>query len=273
MMRTFCFLLLASLSLWAKEVPLTQSMTIYIPLKSWSVIELPFKIQEKSFTPFVSMVKKGDLLAPLKEQIEIPTISEDESKLSKKSPSKGKRPPQRAKKNEPLEYTFGENVVQLYPKKKGSTELLIWGHKYPVILKLVVDDELGESHYRFIDYDQQRDLAADFESDPHITVCQKLTKSLYEKKAPKGYREKSYFAEYVEGGRKHVLVQTFFGKRYIGEEWRVTNVSNERDVLYNEQFLDVGIYSASVENDVLLPGETTRVFVVRAYEEKHVGIE
>ena len=262
-------LMFSAMTISAKEIPLTQTITLYVPLKEFSVIEFPFEIKDKRFTPFISMVKKGDILASLKEEIEVPKMGEAERTSSKKG-RKGKKNVKK-KKPSPINVETGKNNLQIYPKKVGHTEVIVWGHKYPVIIKLVVDNELGIKHYRFIDYDQQRDIAAKFESEPHVRVLEKLTVALFDEKPPKGYKNESFYSEYIEEQKKFVLVQTFFGKRYVGEEWRVTNVGKGSETIHPHQYLDHGVYSVTPENNILNEGETTRMFLVRGYSAEEKG--
>jgi len=245
----------------AKDIPITNSVTIYIPVQQFSVVEFPFKITGKKASSFYTVVKVEKKKKNKDSIINIPSM--DKPLISSSHSKKTKKV---KKSKAPIKIAIGENNLQLYPLTKGHLEFVIWGYKkYPILLKIVVDPALGENYYKFIDYSTKPKAVKSFESDTHEKIISKLTKALFKRKAPKGYKKESFYSKFTSENTEFVLVQSFFGKRYIGEEWVATNNSSKREKLYPEEFFNDDIYSVSFENDILLPKESTRIFIVRKY--------
>jgi len=58
MLKILLLIVFSVLYLNAKNIPMVQNIEIYVPTKEWVVIELPFEIKAKNFTPFVYQIKK-----------------------------------------------------------------------------------------------------------------------------------------------------------------------------------------------------------------------
>jgi len=256
----------------AKDIPLKDVQTLYIPLKAYSVIEFPFEIAGQPKTSnFFSVVQKKKEVIPQQESIAIPKLSSQAGTppANKNAKGKGGQAPQTSS---PVVVDFGKNSLQLFAKKVGHFDVVVWGHKYPVILRIIVDEKLGGQHYTFVDYDTEEKNAAAFESDPHEKVLEKLNVSLYNNETPKGYKALEYVAKFTEGDYQYILIQTLFGKDYIGEEWRLKRLTSckkpdqqedEGCNLYPGMFDLKGIYSVSFEQNRLAKGESTRMFIIR----------
>ena len=62
-----------------------------------------------------------------------------------------------------------------------------------------------------------------------------------------------------------VLLRTYEGRGFVGETYRLTNVSQRPMVLAEEEFdrEDAGVVAVSIETHQLAPGESTYVFAIR----------
>ncbi|PCI30916.1 MAG: hypothetical protein COB67_00230 [SAR324 cluster bacterium] len=251
---------------FAKDIPLKDVVTIYIPNKTYSVIEFPFKITDKKGSSFYSVVIKNKKKISLKEEISIPKLLKPGTKPSKKNKKN------KSGANAPVIFDFGPNSMQIFPKKLGHMDIVLWGHRYPIIVRIVVDDKLGEQHYTFIDYDSIKKEATEYESEPHEKILGKLTIALYNNKTPKGYKNVDYYSKFTEGNLEYILIQSMFGSQYIAEEWRIRLLKKDEvedtdspieQRLYAGMFDLNGIYSISFENDFLKMDEATRMFIIR----------
>ena len=252
----------------AKDIPISNTMTIYVPLKQFSVIAFPFKITGKKSSSFYTTVKveKKQKKSNEHSDIKIPSMDKPliSSRFKDKKGIKKKKERKRSKKA-PIKIDVGNNNVQIYPLATGHIELIIWGYKkYPIMLKIIVDPKLGENYYNFVDYNTKPKSVKKFESDSHEKILAKITKALFLGKSPKGYKKETFYSKFTSDNLEFVLVQGFYGKRYIGEEWIGTNKS-DKIKLYPEMFFNDDIYSVSFENNILNKGESTRIFIVRKY--------
>lgn len=80
---------------------------------------------------------------------------------------------------------------------------------------------------------------------------------------PKGYASKVKSKKYNIGKVKMKLVRSLVGKGYRADEWLIKNGYGEKKRFHEEMFYNDGIYAVALENNVLAPGEATRLFVVR----------
>lgn len=265
--RVSFFIFLFSAVLSAKDIPISNTITIYVPLKQFSVIAFPFKVTGKKASSFYTTVKVKKREHNQDEQSDVKIPSMDKPLISSRfKKKKGIKKSKKARaKKAPIKIDVGNNNIQLYPLKTGYLELIVWGYeKYPIMLKIIVDPKLGENYYNFVDYNSKPKAVGKFESDSHEKILAKLTKALFLRKPPKGYKKESFYSKFTSGNLEFVLIQGFYGKRYIGEEWIGTNKS-DKIKLYPEMFFNDDIYSVSFENNVLGKGESTRIFLVRKY--------
>lgn len=65
-----------------------------------------------------------------------------------------------------------------------------------------------------------------------------------------------------------VLLRTYDGRGFIGEAYRLTNISQEPMLLAEEEFdrEDASVVAVSIETHHLVPGESTHVFAIRQGE-------
>lgn len=242
------------------EVPLEKIINVDVALGEHAVFDFPFKIKSANPTSF-----KGDY--------NIQQISEDAQKVSggtdyldEKLPPKraAKGSPQAKAKNDPINVKRGSHTISMYPKKYGEISFLVWGHDYPVMLKVkVTKDKAGPTHMKFVDYDEKLEEAKVLEKTSHEKMITVLISHLYKKKTPKGYQAKNRSKYYSIGNIKMKLVRSIVGDSYRGDEWIIKNNYKVAKKFHEEIFYNDGIYAVSLENNVLQPKESTRLFVVR----------
>ncbi len=250
----------------AKDVPLVQNLVIYIPVKEFSIVEFPFLIKAKSFTPFIYKVELHEIKNnndPLKAAVELPKISSSNGFTV--SPPVIKKIFTKKKKEKPLSVTWGKNFAQFYPRYAGSTEVIIWGYKkYPILLKLVAtkDMQKADRYIKFIDYDKSFTTNQNFRDLSHEKICSRLIYLLYNNKTPSGFKVESQHKEYKSKNFNFILIKSIIGRYYSATEYQITNISNKKIILNEPMFASAYTYAISIENRNLKAGETTKMFVV-----------
>jgi len=240
----------------AKIIPLVQNLEIYIPVKELSVIEFPFLIKEKKFTPFVYKVKLnkiGNKSDPLKSAVKLPKISSTNG-FTIHQPVSVKNI-----------FTRNKNFAQFYPRYEGSTEVIIWGYKkYPILLKLIAtkDKKKTNRYIKFIDYDKSFKVRKDFADLSHEKLCSRLIYLLYNNKVPGGFKVESEHKEYKSKNFDFILIKSIIGKYYSATEYKITNISDKKIKLNEPMFASAYTYAISIVNRDLNPNETTKIFVV-----------
>jgi len=272
-----CSLLIFVTSSVAKDVPLVKNIDIYIPYKEFSVIEFPFEVKGYDFTPFVYTksigIKKDKSIDPT--SYKAPSLQPSVKSLSNRKKVtklvKQRLAMKKAKNSSPINVAKGKNLFRLYPKKVGKTELLVWGYKkFPIMINLIITKDVTKANklISFIDLSQDLKKAEDFESTYHDRVIVKITKALYANSLPRGYKEEITKKEFFSNTLHVVLIKRYLGRRYMGEEYIVINKNDKTISLDSKMFEGNGIYGITFINNILSPGSSTRVFVVR--ERSHV---
>ncbi len=267
-----CFSLFSNI-LFAKDMPISNKLKITIPYKSFVAFEFPFEIKDKDITPFVYVKKKVKSKKVKKNYDEYKkpslnkTTNNDTLNLPK-TPTKIQKKiiqKQKVKKIPPLSITVGKNIIKIYARELGHTELIIWGYKaYPIMLELEVvqNDKYANKYIKFLDYKTNENKAEIFESTYHERVLTKLIYALYNNKTPTGYKLKEDTKVFQLDFFKLVLIKELVGKRYIASEYLVANNSDKTLNLYEEMFSADGVYAISFENNNLNKHSNTRMFVV-----------
>jgi len=266
LVQTVFSLVLIGSALVAKDIPLVRNIDIYIPYKEFSVIEFPFKIKGYAFTPFVYKAEIKDKKIGLDPTYKTPSLKKAPSSIPQKVIKATKNKLKAKKHATPINVAKGNNFFRLYPKKIGKTELLVWGYKeYPVMIKLHVTKDVTkyDKQIKFLDYSIKEAKAKKFESSSHDRVVIKITKALYLKTLPQGYKNRSLHTEYISNDLHVELTKTIIGKRYKGEEYILTNNNSDTVTLMPEMFEGKGIYGVTFINNILTPKSSTRVFIVR----------
>jgi len=275
--------LILSSSLYAIEIPIVQNLEVTIPLKELSVIEFPFEVKVKNFTPFVYKKKKTiqkDVekkdFDPLKDSVKLPQVK-DLTPLSnirnmrdiKKKITANKNAVVNTLKGKSKKFSvsWGKNFVQFLPKKEGSTQLIVWGYeKFPIIIKIIIsnDKELSNSYIKFVDYeaDNKKITKKSLKNTSHEKVCSRLIKSLYNHKVPSGYKTVIKVQEYNSKSLEVSFVKSIVGKYYTASEYRVLNIADTALSLNEPMFSTANNYAISIENRDLKENEATRMFVV-----------
>lgn len=256
----------------AKDVPIREQQSINIPVGEYSVFEFPFKIQYKDFTPFKYKIKKETKKNgkddSSKNIIIKPVLKNGKPVLPEKNINiKGKDVKGKNTKNFTVQSS--DNIIKFFPKKEGATELVVWGYDYPVIIEINVvkkenikQDEMLEQYYNFIDYKKQTQEVKKFESNYHEKILEKILIGLYNNKPIPGYKVDLSNETYNSGDLEFTKITSHIGHNYIGEQWAITNNGKSNISLYEEMFAKDNVFLISFENDKLLPGETTKLFVV-----------
>lgn len=251
-------LLVFSVSIYAQVIPIRESVDFVIPTKKTINFEFPFKISVIS-SPFYSSEKiEKEIEEP---QIVTPNINGEIRIKNKKNI---------VQKPTAHSFTFksSDNIISIFAKKEGTTELTVWGYdEHPILLNIIVSDDdtsaEGDRFFKFEDYKVKVEEAKKFESNPHERVLEKLLKALYSDETPKGYKVQYESSTYTKGGLRHKLEKSLIGNQYLGEVWSVENTDSSNVILYEELYASDKIYLVSIEANELEANEISRVFIVR----------
>jgi hypothetical protein len=247
----------------AATVPLEKIMTVEVALGEWAVFDFPFKIKRAEPTSFRSKYSVE------KVSQEAEKISGGTDYLDAELPPVRKTPPLKTKgkpsASAPLIIKKHNHTISMFPKKYGEVSILVWGHKdYPVTLKVkVTKRKKGPTYLKFVDVEEEKEEASALEKTSHEKAITVLTKYLYHRKVPKGYNSRTYGRVYGKGKIRLKLVRSIIGKQYRGDEWLVKNKFKTTKKLHEEIFYRDGVYAVSFENNILRPGEATRMFIIR----------
>jgi len=259
--------------LYAKDIPIIQEIEIKIPLKEFSVIEFPFEVKEKKFSPFIykkRIKKEKKQFNPLENHVSVPVIAEKKKPQKKFFSIKDikKRKAQQNKnahKSSSFSATWGKNFVQFYPHKIGKTQLIVWGYsKYPMLITINVSGKKKDTdtYLKFIDFQKEQKRDISFKGISHEKICNKLIKYLYHNKTPSGYKLETHHQAYKTKTLKFILIKTLIGKRYSALEYSVENISSKFQRLNEPMFASKNTYAISIENRDLKSHEATRMFVI-----------
>lgn len=290
--RLLFLIILITVSIEAKEVPIMKTVTVNIPVKEYSILDFPFKVkdvQTKSFTyraNVVHKVKKSELKNIKKQGISLSRKNIDLNKSTKKV----------IKSNDVLGFERGVNVLTFKPKYIGFAEMIIWGYDgFPIILKVnVVEPNKADKYIRFVELVENKKDVAKFESSSHEKIIEKITQHLYDesyKSKPSGYesivRKDIYDVEVLNNKKevvaivRNTLIREIIGRDYLGQVWNVNLVGFRKEILlgmmeekfivdeklelnlYEEMFDENGIFSVSLETYKITKDHGTRVMVVR----------
>ncbi len=257
MLKILVLLVFSIVGLSAKIIPIQQKLEFIVPSKKSVIFEFPFKIDVKA-TPFytkeVQDEKKDDAPIIIKPNINgEATITND--KIVKKTD-----------KVQNFNLKAGENIIEIFSKKSGTTEIVIWGYDYPIMINLIVDESLNENaerYFRFQDYKIDEKKAIAYETNSHEKILEKLLVGMYKDIAPGGFAIEIKPIVYSEKGVEHKLQKRFVGYNYLGEVWEVKNIESEPFTLYEEMYANEKIFLVSLETDVLEKDEVTRIFIIR----------
>jgi len=275
-----------SLDLFALKVPITQSATVKVEIGKPTILEFPFKIKGVKAMSFVPKFAERETITPGSGSKEVDSAlskaESDADTATKKNdvlgqflppPPKNKRlrgkdakKYQRieAQRRRPVLIEKGANTITVLGKKFGHFTMVVWGYKeYPIMLDVIVVPKVDVRYLEFVDYSQKKSEQIKFESVPHEKVIVKLMRYLFNEKTPKGYSEMFGSKKYKLSGFDFDEVRLVSGNKYQGEEWVLKNETSRTVNLYGQMFYKDGIYAVAIENNLVKPGESTRVFIVR----------
>lgn len=260
MLKILISVLFFAVSSYAIEMPINEKYYISIANGNFTVFEFPFKIR-KTFS-------SGFLIS--KDENEVKKIIQKEKKdtiLTADIPNKRKM----IKKNKIIQIKQGSKSLTFLPRTRGTFKIIVWGYKkYPIMfnIKVVKNNANLDSYYKFSDYSEDKKEVKKFESTSHEKVIVKLIRSIYNKKVPNGYKDKSVAERFEDKVFVYTKNTSYIGDRYMVEEWYIKNKTDKKILLYEEQFLKDGIYAISFENNLLLPKKQTRMFIVKKTNNK-----
>lgn len=102
------------------------------------------------------------------------------------------------------------------------------------------------------------------EADSHIKTISRMMQAMGENQSPMDMTVldlNQNFSWWTESSI--VLKKRYEYKGLVGQVYLLTNVSGKQMVMSNQEFYFKGAVAASIEKPVLLPGEATRVFVIK----------
>lgn len=261
MLKILVLIVSSVLLLNAKEYPIQQKIEIEIPLKQSFILEFPFKIDVKK-TPFYKM--KTEEMENDKKKNEIKIVKPDANgnlaiPIEKKEENT---------KRKSFTLSSSENVINLFARNEGFTEIVVWGYeKYPIMIKVKAiedkEDKLKDTYIKFLDYSSNIKEAKKYEMGSHERVLLKLLKALYNNKVPTGFTSEASAEVHESNGLTYTLDRRFKGYNYVAELWAIEQDENGRVALYEEMFSGDNVYLVSLENIVLEEGEVTRLFLIR----------
>lgn len=250
----------------AKEIPITQEVEITIPVGKFAVVEFPFKVTHKNITSFLvsesSKAKSKEKHNTLNK--ELLNSKPNGSRLPK---PKHKRPGKRSKY---LSITQNVNGFTFFARKEGVLKMVIWGYKQPILLTIRAKQKNGFGLYQFVIPQVDSKVVLKTEQGPHEKIINKLMVHLFNQTLPRGYKSLSTDKIYNSNGFEFRLNRQLIGKRYIAEEWILTNNTSKESIIHEESFYQKGIFGVSLENDKLKPNESVRVFIVRSGSKKRI---
>ena len=278
-------LILVASSVFAFDVPVVKESTITVLPNKYCVIKFPFKVTHIQLGTFEYKAKvKKETTTALNDN-KINRIS-----LSSKSGTHSAKP----KNSNFLNIKKIDNMITLRPKKKGRTQIIVWGNaNFPMIININV----GENGYQNIDYIQMvsnRESVIKFEQNPHERIIELIMRYLYNpvvNKKPSGYdivtKKEIYDVAIKDRNNKPfakfraTLIKQINGRLYQGEVWNVNIVpefnTKEETIevpdgfklkLYPEMFDAPGVYAVSLETYSITKAHGTRVMIVRKREGK-----
>jgi len=263
--------------LFAKELPISKVWELEFPSNEFIVLDFPFAIQSVKSTPFqykklIGASEDSGVLG-----LSLPPIGSESTSLPPPSANPTLAPSQTPQKQQgqqgqatmsPILVEQGDNTLQVFAKKEGELEFVIWGHEeYPVMLKAVFKKKTegaSDKFIKFIDV-QKKKNDTPFDKGSHEQVIARLTVALYNHKTPKGYTKESteQLWAYPDGIQLRLVYQ-LSGSKYTGEFWEAENLREEKIALHEESFYQQGVYSVCLPQETIEAKGKTQILIVRA---------
>ncbi|RDU72365.1 hypothetical protein CQA57_07110 [Helicobacter anseris] len=167
-----------------------------------------------------------------------------------------------------------ENKLILKSQITGSIDFLILGGDYPIVLKVFVNKNKGESYYAI--RNKQKNLEKDissvkkFEARTHEDVIASLIYGIKNGIAKDGYTHRKNIDNIFKLKKEKItliLREKLIGNQYVVEKWSVINDNKKPIQLYEEMFFEnnekTPIYAISLDNDVIEKNRSTELLIVR----------
>lgn len=287
-LKKIFILIFSFLYIFAKEVPIENRMEVFIPVGEWSVFEFPFKMTEE--TKYFKKIEKKKVLKKLpntidndEQKVQTPTLKSsnttnqkliDEALKKANNDNNGKNPEkQKSGLSSSFEKSSSDNIVKIFPKVTGETEMIVWGYEYPIMIKINVVDPSNNvnttKYLKFLDYEIDKREAVQFEVGYHEKTIEKLLYHMWNEDTPKGYKLQVYNTTYKDNkDLEFEHIKSYVGYNYVGQVWGISNTSKETITLYEEMFANESIYLIAFDGNVkkgdrvLLPNESIKMFIV-----------
>jgi len=252
---------LVAVSASAAILPISPTTKITIKVGEFSTITFPFDIKHIEKSPFIASTNPR-----IVSGVSGDAVIDSEALLNAESlPQPIKKDAILGKKEHSIYMTSSKRTISVYPNRLGSTELIVYGYKFPIHIKLLVREDAGAGHFDFKDYEtEDKHKAKSFEMVPHEKVISKLIKYAFNDMVPPGYDAENMNKSYKKVGIQFKLIKKLKGDGYEVRTWIVKNQNKDTVNLYAEMFYTEGIYAIAFENDELKRGESTRMFIVQA---------
>ncbi|MBW6487564.1 type-F conjugative transfer system secretin TraK [Sulfurimonas sp.] len=251
------FILFIPIFVMGKELPITQEVEIVVPVGEFSVIEFPFKISAKNITSF--MVKQKVVEGKESNQEKKEAVSDLLAEKNKQGPVQKEMP----MKTKNISIIQNVNSFTFFPKQEGVMKMVVWGYDHPILLTIKADKKNGFGHYQFILPQSKSEFAAKTEQGSHEETINMLMVHLFNQTLPKGYKSSSKDVSFESNGFLIRSNRELIGKKYLAEEWILTNKDNDDTIIHEESFYEKGIFAISLEDNFIKNSESIRVFVVR----------
>ena len=226
--KLIALILLISTNLYSRDIPMSKTITLDIPLSEYSILEFPFEIKDMQFKVFTY---QGKRIKKIEKSTQVKHLK------SLKSLKSSTKPRIKKPSGNILGMEKGKNIITFRPKAKGFTEIIVWGNKnFPMMIKInVVSVNNSEKYFKFVELRKNKKVVRKFESDSHVNVIKKLTKHLYDdnyKSTPAGYenifRTETYSVNVQDEKDNSIsvlkasLLREIKGRNYLGQVWEIT---------------------------------------------------
>lgn len=251
-----CGVFLFSIPLSAKDMPMLQEQSIVIPTGEWSVLDFPFKISSISPSTYIVEEDSG-YSGQTRSDVDFSSIQEGQ----KTTPANtGDRP---------ITVNKGDNVIEFFPNAKGKAEFIVWGAKFPIMVKIKAEKNKGDKYFKFIEQDADKKANEEFESVNYEKTLESLIQALWDNKTPEGFKVEASDDKGEISGIKYYLTRKLVNRQYIAEEWIVENTNDMMVKLHEEMFVSKKhkTYGVSLVSNKLNPSEKTKLYIIRASAE------
>ena len=263
MLKILVLIVFSAIFSFAKDMPIQQKLEIKIPLRQNYVLEFPFKIEVKKSPFYAKRIKEEN--ENEKKKVIVPKIVRPNANGEVIVPIEKKAIKTKSQKKS-FTLSNSDNIIELFARKEGNTEIIVWGYsEFPIMIKIVVEENtnINDNFLRFVDYKVDQKKAIKYESGSHEKVLLRLLKSLTNNKVPTGFKTEIETLDYQKDGLYYQLDKRIVGYNYVAESWIIENKEDRVVNLYDEMFAEKDIFLVSIENTKINKDESTRLFIIR----------